>query len=257
MSDTLTDFKQLQRDAAFAYASDSRLQTVNIITREQLLADQSRLPDETLAAEVLGYITPRNGKQGICVIVEKPRFEVPNPSAPGPQGEIVIESLVLEDQLTNMDPAEGTGLAADYVAQVILEIAHGWNLNFQSDFVADRNAMAEAKEWQPLRAYKVQHRMVLSRAQTTRITTPTLIQDSPSAGMITLTNDPATPDAVIYYTLDGDSPAPDNVRDDGQCGSHLYTAPIVAPVGTTVFRWAAFKAGYLNSAFAQVNINNN
>ena len=62
MSDTLTDFKQLQRDAAFAYASDSRLQTVNIITREQLLADKSRLPDETLSIEVLGYITPRNGR---------------------------------------------------------------------------------------------------------------------------------------------------------------------------------------------------
>ena len=93
--------------------------------------------------------------------------------------------------------------------------------------------------------------MVLSRAQTTRITTPTLIQDSPSAGMITLTNDPASPDAAIYYTLNGDSPAPDNQD------ATLYTAPIVAPAGTAVFRWAAFKAGYLNSAFAQVNINNN
>ena len=250
MSTLLTDFKQLQRDAAFAYSSDSRLQTVNIITREQLLADKSRLPDQTLSIEVLGYITPRNGKQGVCVIVDKPRFEVPNPQAPGPQGEIVLESLVLEDQLTNMDPAEGTLLAADYIAQVCLEIAHGWNLNFQSDFVADRNAMAEAKEWQPLRAYKVQHRMTLSRAQTTRITTPTCTPNSPAAGQITLTNDASTPDAAIWYTLNGDSPAPDN-KD-----AILYTAPIVAAAGTAVLRWAAFKPGYLNSAFAQVTINN-
>jgi hypothetical protein len=250
MSDTLTDFKQLQRDASFAYSSDSRLQTVNIITREQLLADKSRLPDETLSIEVLGYITPRNGKQGVCVIVEKPRFEVLNPQAPGPQGDIIIESLILEDQLTNMDPTEGTGLAADYIAQVCLEIGHGWNLNFQSDFVADRNAMVEAKEWQPLRAYKVQHRMVLSRAQTTRVTTPTLTQDSPNPGMITLTNDPNTPDAQIYYTTDGDTPAPD------QANATLYEGAFVAPAGSYLLRWAAFKPGYLLSAIAQVNINN-
>ena len=244
----LTDFKQLQRDAAFAFASDSRLQTVNIITREQLLADQSRLPDATLSAEVLVYITPRNGKMGVGVIVEKPRFEVPNPQAPGPQGEIVIESLVLEDQLTNMDPAEGTMLAADYVAQLLLEIAHGWNLNFQSDFVADRNAMVEAKEWQPLRAYKVSHRMILSRAQTARVTTPAITNDGTN---ITLTNDPSTPAAAIYYTLNGDSPAPDNAQ------ATLYTGPFAAPAGTTTLRWAAYQAGYLNSAFAQVTINNN
>jgi len=252
MSDTITDFKQLQRDTAFAFASDSRLQTVNIITREQILADKSRLPDQTLSIEVLGYITPRNGKQGICVIVEKPRFEVPNPQAPGPQGEIVIESLVLEDQLTNADPLEGTGLPADYVAQVILEIAHSWNLNYQSDFVADRNAMVEAKEWQPLRAYRVQHRMTLSRAQTTRLTTPTITVDSPAAGQITLVNDPATPDAVIYYSLNGDSPAPDNLAN----GAVLYAGPFAPPAGQSTLRWAAFKPGYLNSAFAQVTINN-
>ncbi len=248
----MTDFKQLQRDAAFAFASDSRLQTVNIVTREQLLADLSRLPDETIAAEELVYITPRNGKKGVGVIVEKPRFEVPEPQAPGPQGEIVIESLVLEDQLENLDPAEGTGIAADMVGQILLEIAHGWNLNFQSDFVADRNAMAEAKEWQPLRAYKIQHRMTLSRAQTTRITTPTWLPNAPSSGMITFTNDAATPDAAIYYTLNGDSPAPDNTAN----GAVLYTAPFSAPTGATILRWAAFKSGFLNSAFAQVTIKN-
>ena len=246
---SLTDFKQLQRDAAFAFSSDSRLQTVNIVTREQLLADATRLPDATLAAEVLAYITPRNGKKGVGVIVEKPRFEVPNPEAPGPQGEIVIESLVIEDQLENLDPNEGTGIAADMVAQILLEIAHGWNLNFQSDFVADRNAMAEAKEWQPLRAYKVQHRMILSRAQTTRVTTPTLTNN---ASMLTLTNDPNFAAAAIYYTVNGDSPAPDNVAN----GATLYAGPFQAPPGTYVFRWAAFLPGCLNSAFAQVNITN-
>ena len=246
----LTDFKQLQRDLAFAFASDSRLQTVNIVTREQLLADQSRLPDETLSAEVLAYITPRNGKMGVGVIVEKPRFEVPNPQAPGPQGEIVLESLVMEDQLTNMDPGEGTLLAADYVAQVLLEVGHGWNLNYQSDFVADRQAMVEAKEWQPLRAYRVSHRMILSRAQTARVTTPAITTDTPAPGYITLTNDPSTPAAAIYYTLDGDSPAPDNAQ------ATLYAGPFAAPAGTSTLRWAAYQANYLNSAFAQVTINN-
>ena len=248
-----TDFKQLQRDSAFAGMSDSRLQTVNVMTREQILSSKSRLPDETLSAEVLVYITPRNGKQGIGVIVEKPRIEVPNPSAPGPQVELVLEALILEDQLTNLDPNEGTGLAGDYVGQVWLEMMHGWNLNFQSDFVADRNAMAEAKEWHPLNAYKVQHRMILSRGQTIRVTTPTLTQDAPAAGMITLTNDVTFPGAQIYYTVNGDSPAPDNVAN----GAVLYTGPFVAPAGQYLLRWAAFLPGCLFSAFAQVNINNN
>jgi len=249
MSNILTDFKQLQRDAAFAYMSDSRLQTVNIVTREQLLADQSRLPDETLAAEVLVYITPRNGKKGVGVIVEKPRFEVLHPSAPGPQGDIIIESLVLEDQLENVDPNEGTGIAADMVAQILLEIAHGWNLNFQSDFVADRNAMSEAKEWQPLRAYKVLHRMTLDRAQTTRLTTPAIAINTPATNQITLTSDPSVPTANIYYTVNGDSPAPDNAN------ATLYTAPFAPPAGASILRWAAFAPGYLQSAFAQLNVN--
>jgi hypothetical protein len=150
-----------------------------------------------------------------------------------------------------MDPAEGTLLAADFIAQIILEIAHGWNLNFQSDFVADRNAMSEAKEWQPLRAYKVLHRMVLSRAQTTRIETPTLTPDSPAPGQITMNPPGNAPDASMYYTTDGDSPAPDNPK------AVLYTQPIVPAAGTTLLRWAAFKPGFLNSAFAQVTINNN
>ncbi len=245
---SFTDFKQLQRDAAFAVMSDSRLQTVNIVTREQLLADQSRLPDETLSAEVLAYITPRNGKKGVGVIVEKPHFEVLHPQAPGPQGDTIIEFLVLEDQLENMDPAEGTGLAADWVAQAILEIAHGWNLNFQSDFVADRNAMQEAKEWQPLRAYRVQHRMTLDRAQTTRLTTPAIATDTPLENQITFTPDPSVPTAAIWYTTNGDSPAPDNPK------ATQYTIPFSMPAGATVLRWAAYAPGFLQSAFAQLTI---
>jgi hypothetical protein len=248
---SFTDCKQLQRDFAFALLADDFLANVNIVTREQLLADQSRLPDETLAAEVLVYITPRNGKQGAGIIVEKPEIEVPNPQAPGPQVEIVLVCLVLEDQLTNVDPVGGTQLAADQISQRILELAHGWNINLQSDFVADRRAMTEAKDWQPLRAYRVTHRMTLSRAQTERCTTPSIDVDTPGAGMVTLTNGANTPDADIYYTTDGDTPAPDNKA------ATKFDQPFSATAGQTNLRWAAFKTGYLPSGIAQATINNN
>jgi hypothetical protein len=74
---SFTDFIQLQNDVAHALASDSFLANVNIVTRERLLIDSSRLPDQTRKAEVLAYMTPRNNKFGCGVIVEKPELVAP------------------------------------------------------------------------------------------------------------------------------------------------------------------------------------
>jgi hypothetical protein len=239
----MTDFTQLQLDFCFALLADDWLSGVNIITRERLYADQSRLPDKSLAAEVLAYITPRNGKIGAGIIVEMPEFQVLDPSAPGPQGDIILTVLILEERGTNLSPTKGTGRYADQIAQKVLEIGHGWNLNFQSDFVADRNAIVPAKDFEPLHAYRVNIRLTLSRDQTTRVTTPTITW---AGNTVTLANNGATPNAAIWYTLDGSSPAPANPA------ATLYHGPFNINQNC-VLRYAAFQPGWLPSGFALQN----
>jgi hypothetical protein len=112
---------------------------VNIVTRARLLLDSSRLPDQNTEAEVLAYMTPRNNKFGCGVIVEKPELVASLPNVPGPQGDLVIVCLVLEDPLQNLDPVNGTGLAADQVAQKIQDIGHHWGVEGLGTWRADTN----------------------------------------------------------------------------------------------------------------------
>jgi hypothetical protein len=236
---SFTDFVQLQNDCAHALLGDPWLQEVNIITRERLLDPNSlqRLPDQTLAAEVLVYLTPRNkmGRAGAGIIIEKPQFQVSKPNLPGPCGDLILEFLILEDRLANEAPTTGTLKPADQIAQRILEVMHGWRLGSQGAFYADANTLQPARDWEPLTGYRVRLRSQLSRGQTDRVAVPTLANN---AHTITLTT--VTAEAEIRYTTDGGFPGPSN------SAALIYTTPFVVDSGTTV-RWAAYLADSLGS----------
>jgi len=220
---SFTDFVKFQNFVGHYLSSFNALDNVNIVTRERLLADSSRLPDETLALEVLSYITPRNGRQGAGVIVEKPGFAVGAPNLPGPEGELTLEILVLEDRLTNLSPTEGTGLAADQIAQIIMDALHWQQFEGFGQMFCDRNAMTAARDFEPLVGYRVNFRCRMPRGQTAKVAQPTMTED---AGSITLAC--ATDGAQIYYTIDGSFPGRSNP------GAVLYSDPFLTTVGDVV-----------------------
>lgn len=235
---SFTDFLKVQRYVAHALLSDEWLEHVNIATRDYILANASQLPDETLAAEVLVYITPRNGREGCGVIVEKPIFRVDAPNLAGPQGDLVLTCLILSDRLANEGPVTGTNRPANQVGQRILEMCHNWRIHPAGAFYADANALQEAKEFAPLDAWRVNLRMKLPRAQNTQVAEPTITADG-----LEITLACPTVDAEIFYTLDETMPAHQR---GGNPGSTRYTAPFTVESGDVV-TVCAYKTDLIQS----------
>jgi len=199
---SFTDFLKIQRYVAHMLLSDDWLANVNIVTRNAILATGSELRDETIAQEVLAYITPRNGRDGCGIIVEEPEFVVGSPNLPGPQGDLIITCLVLADPINNWAQTTGAKIPGNQAAQRILELAHGWRINPAGSFSADANALQPANDFAPLDAWRVRLRMKLPRYQTSQVAEPVItITD----GMATITC--ATADAEIFYTDDDTFPA--------------------------------------------------
>lgn len=240
---SFTDFIQLQNDVAHGLASDPLLANVNIVTRDRLLVDSSQLPDTNLAAETLAYLTPRNNKSGCGVIVEKPELVAPLPNVPGPQGDLVIVCLVLEDPFTNLG-ANGTMMPADQVAQKVLDIGHLWNVEGLGMWRADTNAISSARDWEPLRAFRARLRIANNRGQTQRVER---VNSSTGGGNMTLTC--ATAGAAIYYSKNGAFPGPSNTA----AGAILYTAPFAVTTGDVV-RVAAYKAAMVGSPITRFTV---
>lgn len=240
---TFTDFIGLQHDFAHMLLCDDFLATVNIVTRKRLLLDaDQRLPDKNMAAESLVYVTPRNKKHGVGVIVERPQMGVKPEflGVPGPQGAIVLECLVIEDEMTNLGPTSGTGIAADQVGQRIVDLAHLWVCEGQGTYHAGNAVMQEAKDWQPLSAYRVTMILDCNRGQTERVGRVGI-----TLGDTTVTLSCGTAGAAIYYsTQAGKFPGPSD-------GATLYGAPFAKPAAGTVIRAAAYKGGLIQSPMAR------
>lgn len=229
-----TDFLKVQRYVAHMLLSDDWLANVNIVTRDWILANGSQLKDETLAQETLVYVTPRNGREGCGVIVEKPRFVVGAPNLPGPQGDLVITCLILADPINNWSPTLGAKLPGNQVGQRILELAHGWRINPAGSFFADQSALVEANDWSPLDAWRVNLRLRLPRYQSSAVAEPVI---TIAAGVATITC--PTADAEIFFTIDDSFPAHER---GGNPGSARYTAPFPVASGTGLLA-CAYKAG--------------
>jgi len=257
MSATFTDFLKQQRDLAHLLLSDPWLSEINIAMRHELLEETAlaRLPDKTLAAEVLVYITPRNpasGKKGCGIIIERPEFNVLSPNVTGPQGDVIVEFLILSDRLQNESPTKGTGRTASQVAQRLLDLLHGHADEGIGTYQASGNAISAAQDFEPLDAYRVRLNINTKRQQTSRCA---VIASSQTGSNLTLTC--ATADAQIYFTLgaqdsDGNwlepaTPAPSNTGG----GAQLYSAPFAVATGQLV-RAAAFHTNYNQSPVRRI-----
>ncbi len=238
-----------QKEWAFLLGSAEQIDRVNIVTRDYVVANESRLPDKTLALEVLAYITIRNGRKGCGIIVERPLIRVPQSASPGPAKVLTQEFLILEDRLTNEGPQTGTGLHADWVAQHLLELCHQHYIEGVGEFVADPNAMTFADEFAPLNAWRVTLNCNLETQTPDRLAAPSI--SSNESDEVVLTNHADNPDAEIFYTLDGSMPARAGA---GNPGSLRYQAPFAVESGT-VIRWACYQNDSLPSRVQKSTVN--
>jgi hypothetical protein len=231
---------RLQNFVAHALLCTNRLREVNIVTREALMQPDSlaKLPDRTLAAEVLAYITPRNkgtGRKGACVIVETPEIVGKYPSAPGQTGDIDIECLILEDPMSNNAAQSGTLMSADAIGQVILDVGKHWMVDGYGIFSPPTNAWARDDKWQPLRAIKVRLRTTAPLGQSERCA-PVVVSVTNSTATLTC----AEADSVIHYTFDGSFPGPSN------SAAMQYTEPLTVISGDTLLAAATVPASDIN-----------
>lgn len=228
---------RLQNFCAHALLCTERLASVNIVTRDELLQPeaQARLPDKTLAAEVLGYITIRNGRKGACVIVETPEITGKYPSAPGQTGDIEIEFLILEDPMMNSAATSGTLVHADVIGEIILDVGKHWVVDGYGIFTHPPNAWRRADEWSPVRAIRVRLRTTAPLGQSNRVE-PVSVTIADGAATLAC----ATTDAEIYYTLDETFPGRSNPA------AILFSAPVAVESGDTLLAAAYLPGGALN-----------
>lgn len=254
-----TDFLQLQRDLAHLLLSDPWLSDVNVVMRHELLEESAlaRLPDKTLAAEVLVYISPRNkatGRKGCGIIVERPEFGVESPNVTGPQGDVTCEFLILSERQLNEAPNTGTLRRGNHVAQRILDLLHLHADDGVGTFQARGRAIEIARDWETLDAYRARLTLTQKRQQTARVARVTT---SVAAGNCTLAC--ATSEASIWYATGGQDadgnwlepgfPAPSNTAG----GAQLYAAPFPVVTGQIV-RCAAFKQALNPSPITRLTV---
>lgn len=233
----MTDLVLMQDDIALGLESWDVLASVNIVQDRKLRLKQQVNAD-------LICLALRNGRKGLGVLIEMPTIEVPSASAPGPQTDLLVSCVVIEEPLINFAPKTGTLMDAETGARYVLMFLHGWLLEGKGELFADRRAIAPTDDFPGKVAYRVTCPVKLSDTVMERLSTPAIVEDSPLT--ISLTH--AVPDVAMFYTLDGSYPGNANPA------ATPYEAPFTVEAGTLV-RWSAFKPGYLPSAVGNATIN--
>ena len=218
---------QMQADAAGALLSDDRLSAVNVVQYRKL-----RAQSEVDASAI--YAVPRNGRAGAGLLVEMPTLVVPKPNLPGPSGQFVVTLVALEEPNMNQEPTLGTMVAAEDIAQIVLEILHGLVIEGVGALYADERPIVPADEFPGLVGYRITLRLATLRPQMERVATPSIAEDA-----LNVTLACTTAEAAIYYTQDGSFPGPGNE-------AALIYANTFAMSGT-VLRWAGYLDGMVGS----------
>lgn len=220
----MTDYLQLQADLHYAALSNSALDNVNVKLWRKL-----RLESEVDLSAL--WLSPRNGRSGLGVVMELPEFDVQHPNLPGPEAFLLLSFLVLEEPNLNFTPTLGTLISAEQAAQTLLEIFHDFQVEGFGTLFAAPKAIASVEDYPGIVGYRVTFRARVPRDQAARVATPVL---SEAAGSLTMTC--ATAGAQIYFTTDGSFPGA------GNSAAQLYSAALTVTAGD-VIRAAAYLSG--------------
>lgn len=190
-------------------------------------------------------VTARGGKTGVAVIVLEMEADDNNPARPYGPMELKPAVQVVEQVEINKSTV-GTGKSAAKVARRIRDALKLFTpMGLSKNLIPDDPCIVPVTF--ELKGYK--GRQVNFRAleddleEVSKVATP---QIAPSSGAApqSVTVTCATPDAVIYYTVDGSHPWAGTLEDKST--ATLYSGPIQI-TAATLLRVRAFKAGSFGS----------
>ncbi len=237
---------QLQLDVAARVAAHPYFADVVVLANEKgILAEDLE--------NTLKVFTAKGGKTGAAVVVDRPLRQVPKPNVPGPEMTLIVPVTVVEMPLLNR-AASGTGKTSEAIVSECMALLHGWRAGGHvSELYCAEDAVTPTVGTDKTIATEVQFRARMRFAPGSRVATPVISGD---AGAVQIGCN--TPDASIYYTLDGTWPHAGNaaatlfgitlLTEDGQIivtqdGDPLNVSQPFAVAAGSHVRAAAYAAG--------------
>ncbi len=184
------------------------------------------------------WMTPRGNATGVGLFVEMPHLRVEKPNST--VNMLVGGVVIFEERNVNFTAALGSQKSSEEWSLLVAEFLRGWILGQAGGLVIEPDAVAPARDFMEMYpgivCYRASVSQRLSRTLVPRCNQPTLA----AAGLtVTITNGAETPDADIYYTLDGSFPGIASQATQ-------YAAPFDVDSGTLV-QFAAHKVGFFPS----------
>jgi hypothetical protein len=228
----MSDIVQLQDYLYLGLRSCALFDAFNVVQEKEYLASS------VIKAESL-WITPRTagGKVGAGLLVKMPALTVPKPNSL--QRNLLASIVAIENRNINL-MKNGTGVACEDLAELALDFMFGWVMGFSSALSPEAGGVAPAPDelnGPGLVCYKAQLSLRREHRAVARCDVPVL---SMADGLWQMANGARTPDAAIYYTLDGTMPGAENKA------AVLYAGPLGLAAGQ-VITFAAWREDLLPS----------
>lgn len=231
--------QKLQDDVTAVLTNDEQFTFIPVYTSRtplkrgiegQPVLGQSMMIEEQIE-QALGGMSFKNGKCGIVAIVLEPDVEPVSENSVGPAVEMITTVRLIEDRLFN-EGADGTGITVGRLGLHVTQLLHRRSFDSMGTLFPDgANMVKDITLPDDRRAREIRMRLTTSLPALVKVTRPLAVRDT---NVITLTC--ATADAVLYYTLTGTFPGPQNPD------SIVYEAPVSVEAGQEL-RCCAYAPG--------------
>lgn len=254
----IVDLVGLQNAVAMVLLADDRLKNTPILTEIKLHMDSDIATDAlwTLpraavqvrpgVVDLFSVVRDVNlppeaaGPVGAGLLVEMVQGRVASRNVSGPPLTWIVGVVAFEHRNTNMDPATGTFIMAEQLAQIALDDLHMQYVYPYGQIAAQGNAVAPARDWEAIypgiTCWRTTLEGTIGRVPSTRSQNVSITF---AGGQCTIT----CPDtgATIVFTVDGSAATKRNPN------AQQYTGPFPAATGTVIVA-SSWKDGLITSA---------
>jgi len=238
----MTDVVAIQQSLFHGLRSCKLFDAFNIVLARNFLV-QSELEMDAL------WLTPRNGRQGLGIIVQMPTLRFPKPN--GLQRVREFSIGIYEERNLNFNSEIGTMTTAEDVGDLVVDFMWNWRLSRSSGLVLDDAALVPDERFKSIGILGQVAKASLKqeRRPPTRPATPIITSDD--SNNVTINGD----GSPIYYTTDGFSfPGPSNEgKLENEQAAQLYTGPFQAASGAVIAAMA-WSDGLLPSQLADYQV---
>jgi len=227
--------QQFQMDVAAQVSSMPLAANVPVfIFRPRAAATAAQI--QSTIDSALNALSARNGKAGLAATVLMPVLDTKEQELPGPYLHLRCTVRIQENVMVNMGQ-NGTLVPSEDFAIAVAQALHLWTPGGVAGVIrCASETVAPNLHFDPRVTYDVNVEAELTNPSMPRTCAPVI---TAAEGFITLAS--STPDATIYYTLDGSTPYP--ASGELVTTARLYTTPLSTPASGSLLRAAAYSAG--------------